>query len=870
MIGTHTENTPMTDGTAQQTDQSRAKVFISYSRKDIAFADRLDAALRARGFEPLIDRTDIYAFEEWWDRIEALIGRADTVVFVISPDAVASEIALKEVAEAASLNKRFAPVVWRRVDDKLIPEPLAKLNFIFFDDEAQFEQRADQLTEALRTDIGWIRQHTDFGEQARRWAQAKGASGLLLRSPVLEQAERWIASRPPGAPAPTDETQAFIRQSRQGATRRRNVLTGSLAAGLVLALVLAGLAYWQRGVAVEQRGIAQQNEAQAKLERDNATRNFELAQKTAESLVYDIARGLRNALGMSSETVRKILETAKTTFEQLTSAAPDDLSLQSNRSVMLEEFGNTYLILGDLQHALTAHRESLGIRERLAAADPSNMEWQRDVAASYNKVGDVLVKQGSLDEALKNYRDSLAIMERLAATEPGNTNWQRPVSVLYRNVGNVLLAQGKLDEALKAYRDGLTIAEKLSATDSSNTLWQRDLYVSFVDVGDVLLEQSKLDEALKAYRDSLTITEGLAAADRGNSEWQRDLSISLEKIGDVLLKQGKLDEALKAYRDNLAIHVRLAAADRGNSEWQRDLALSHEKIGDVLVKQGKLDEALSAYRDSFAIFERLAAADRSNTQWQRDLSFSYNGVGDVLFRQGKLDEALTAYRNGLSIAERLAAADRSNTEWQRDLSVSYNNVGDILVAQGRLDEALTAYRHGFAITERLVAANPGNTRWQRDLSVSYNQVGNVMVAQGKLDEALTAYRESLAIRQRLAAANRSNQQWQRDLQYNISRIGGVAYNFILARNFATALEAVDQAVALAPDKTWLYSNRAHALMFLDRVDEARALYLKYRAVQKVVGDKSWETIILCDFAEFRKAGLTHPLMQEIEKTFAGG
>jgi len=43
--------------------QSKTKVFISYSRKDINFADRLDAALWARGFEPLIDRTDIYAFE---------------------------------------------------------------------------------------------------------------------------------------------------------------------------------------------------------------------------------------------------------------------------------------------------------------------------------------------------------------------------------------------------------------------------------------------------------------------------------------------------------------------------------------------------------------------------------------------------------------------------------------------------------------------------------------------------------------------------------------------------------------------------------------------------------------------------------------
>jgi TIR domain len=165
-------------------EQSKAKVFISYSRKDMAFADRLETALKARGFEPLIDRTEIYAFEEWWKRIEALIARADTVVFVLSPDAVASNVALREVSFAASLNKRFAPVVCRRVDDNAVPEALSKLNFVFFDDEGRFEQSADRLAEALNTDIGWIRQHTDFGEQARRWSQAKGASGLLLRSPV--------------------------------------------------------------------------------------------------------------------------------------------------------------------------------------------------------------------------------------------------------------------------------------------------------------------------------------------------------------------------------------------------------------------------------------------------------------------------------------------------------------------------------------------------------------------------------------------------------------------------------------------------------------------------------------------------------------
>jgi hypothetical protein len=102
----------MATGAERKRDaESKAKIFISYSRKDMAFADKLEAALKVRNFEVLIDREEIYAFEDWWKRVETLIGRADTIVFVLSPDAVKSDVALKEVARAASLNKRFAPIL---------------------------------------------------------------------------------------------------------------------------------------------------------------------------------------------------------------------------------------------------------------------------------------------------------------------------------------------------------------------------------------------------------------------------------------------------------------------------------------------------------------------------------------------------------------------------------------------------------------------------------------------------------------------------------------------------------------------------------------------------------------------------------------
>ncbi|MER8777026.1 TIR domain-containing protein [Mesorhizobium sp. M0977] len=235
---------------------ARAKVFISYSRKDIDFTDRIEAALNARGFQVFIDRREISALEEWWGRIETLITQADIVVFVLSPDSLTSTYAQKEISFAGSLNKRLAPVVYRRVDGQVVPEVLAKLNHVFFDDEANFETGADKLAEALRIDIKWVRLHTEFGAAARQWSAAKRPNGLFLRSPLLEEAERWIAARPKGAPTPTEETRSFIEYSRAATTRRRNILTASLILGLVVALGLSSYAFYQRSKVQQELGRA--------------------------------------------------------------------------------------------------------------------------------------------------------------------------------------------------------------------------------------------------------------------------------------------------------------------------------------------------------------------------------------------------------------------------------------------------------------------------------------------------------------------------------------------------------------------------------------------------------------------------------------
>jgi hypothetical protein len=78
------EATGITQQVKQPASSERGKLFISYSREDLKFADQLVAALSAYGFKCLIDRHDISGGEDWKVRLRKLISEADTVVFVLS------------------------------------------------------------------------------------------------------------------------------------------------------------------------------------------------------------------------------------------------------------------------------------------------------------------------------------------------------------------------------------------------------------------------------------------------------------------------------------------------------------------------------------------------------------------------------------------------------------------------------------------------------------------------------------------------------------------------------------------------------------------------------------------------------------------
>jgi TPR repeat protein len=145
---------------------------------------------------------------------------------------------------------------------------------------------------------------------------------------------------------------------------------------------------------------------------------------------------------------------------------------------------------------------------------------------------------------------------------------------------------------------------------------------------------------------------------------------------------------------------------------------------------------------------------------------------------------------------------------------------------------------------------------------------NANLKQMLIKEAAAAgrYIEALQLREALAAEEEEVETKHdgKAGEATAQSLGGVAWRALFAQEYGKALTAAERAHALLPDDLIIETNRAHALMFMGHQGEARALYLAYKG-KRLSDERSWERAIADDFAEFRKAGLAHPMMTDIEK-----
>ncbi len=284
-----------------------ADMFISYSRKDIEFGQRLHTNLVEGKRDIWIDWNNIPLAAEWWDKICEGILASDNVVVIISPSSLASPICNLEIEHAIKLNKRIVPILYQNTNEQkayaelitvvlndfqraLLKDRdlltiardnwrvLSGLNWINFTDEAKFQEKLQALLQAVDTDLDYVDEHTRLLVRAADWASMKHNLSLLLQGDDLTMAMKWLENAKDKLPQPAPLQQQYILKSlhiaqereREEARIRRLIrrlriaqivllvlaLTASLAAGGAYLLYKEAQFQFQVAAALQERAIA--------------------------------------------------------------------------------------------------------------------------------------------------------------------------------------------------------------------------------------------------------------------------------------------------------------------------------------------------------------------------------------------------------------------------------------------------------------------------------------------------------------------------------------------------------------------------------------------------------------------------------------
>lgn len=269
-------------------------LFMSYSRRDKDFVQKLHGAIEETGRDVWIDWENIPLTAEWFEEIKRGIEGSDAFVFIITPDSICSEVCQEELKYSLEHNKRLVPILRRdlTLDERRgLNEALSSHNWIYFREEDDFQVSFNALISALNTDLEHTRAHTRLQMRAVEWDARNRDPSYTLRGQDLADALTWKeqATTPPlKEPQITELQREYIAASRvaERNRQRERVFLGVISVLLFVAVAALGLAVTQyfRAQGEADRAQAEANRAQrlslaanAQIALDNSNRDLAIA-----------------------------------------------------------------------------------------------------------------------------------------------------------------------------------------------------------------------------------------------------------------------------------------------------------------------------------------------------------------------------------------------------------------------------------------------------------------------------------------------------------------------------------------------------------------------------------------------------------------
>ncbi len=494
-----------------------SEVFISYSRQNKVFAERLFNKLEADGRDSWVDWGDIPPSSNWWREVREGIETAENFIFIISPDSMISPVCILELTHAASCNKRIVPIVYIDAQpetalgkiagikpDSILTEMLGErdllvlardslmllmhTNWIFFRDSDDFDSAYIRLVETIETDLTHVKTHTRLLIRGIEWSNSREHdSSLLLRGSDLREAENWLTYNRDKKPQPTALHQAFIdasvhlrvqeeQQERIQRQRLRNLVV--LLSILLVAAVAAGLLAFERN---QEAQIAQQealsnastsvaNAASATIAQGQAQQNAATSAANAATATVAQGQAINNAstsvANAASATVAQgqAQQNAATSAANAATATVAQGQALNNASTSVANAASATIAQGQAQQ----NAATSAANANLAATNAEDAIMQSTLAAnnastSVANAASATIAQGQAQQSAATSAANAGTAIAARATSDANlrTAWTTQ-SIFLANLSRQQLAAGAPQTALQLalqsldhYSDGI-------------------------------------------------------------------------------------------------------------------------------------------------------------------------------------------------------------------------------------------------------------------------------------------------------------------------------------------------------------------------------------------------------------------------------
>ncbi|MDX1991054.1 MAG: TIR domain-containing protein [bacterium] len=456
--------------------------FISYSRRDKQFVQRLRDSFQTLNRDVWVDWEDIPLTSDWRREIQDGIEKANTFVFVVSPDSAKSEECRIEIELAVEQGKRIVPVVYRDVagdEYKALHPAISAHNWIFCrDGQEDYDVVFQTLINAMDTDLEHVRNHTRLLVRAREWEDKKQDPSYLLSGSDIAVAEGWLASAHGKKPVITDLHTQYILASRERATRQTRTLLTAASIALVVMAVLAVVAAWQaiqaRINATEARSLELAANAQVAIVNNDFEQAVALSQEA-------------NRVNSGEPQVRQILEQSAFTpgTRRVFTGHTGDIfatAVNADGTQVLSGSSNGELLLWDINTSVEPVRVAEGLRTiNMLAFNPTN-------AADALSAGN----DGLLRWTLPGSENQPLVYE--APNAEGTAQAVVANSVAYLPDGT---------RAVAGYADGTVILWNLETGEEEHRFEDHEQPVTALDVGTRQNEDGE-DEVLIAAGEAAT------------------------------------------------------------------------------------------------------------------------------------------------------------------------------------------------------------------------------------------------------------------------------------------------------------------------------------------------------------------------------